>query len=81
LRIYGHASFTPDDKNQKGAIETFRRVGVLLEGEKSVVVHVLNEQDRHWTARETGVQMPPGPPSRQASIVTPGSTANPSGQS
>jgi hypothetical protein len=60
LRIYGHASFTRDDKNQKGAIEAFRRVGALLEGEKSVVVHVLNEQDRHWIARETGVEMPPG---------------------
>lgn len=60
LKIYGHASFTPDNKNQKGAIESFRRMGALLNGEKAVVVHVLNEQDRLWIARETGVEMPPG---------------------
>ncbi|WP_258398726.1 hypothetical protein [Herbaspirillum rubrisubalbicans] len=60
LQVYGHASMFADPKNNKGAIEAFRRVGAILGGEKSVVMRPLNKADSSWIRNTTGVDISAG---------------------
>ncbi|MDR9839841.1 hypothetical protein [Herbaspirillum huttiense] len=60
LQVYGHASTLNDPKNNKGAVEAFRRVGAILGGEKSVVMRSLKKEDSLWIQKKTGVDISPG---------------------
>jgi hypothetical protein len=60
LQVYGHASVFTDPKNNKGAIEAFRRVGSILGGEKAVVTRVLRKADSAWIEKKTGVKISAG---------------------
>lgn len=60
LQVYGHASVLTDPKNNKGAIEAFRRVGSVLGGEKAVVMRPLKKADSAWIQKKTGVEISAG---------------------
>lgn len=60
LKVYGHASALDDPKNNKGAIEAFRRVGTILGGKTAAIVRPLNKADSRWIKKMTEVDIPTG---------------------